>query len=98
LFVDIRQETGMVFDWDIGNIGKCGKHGVSIAEIEYALLADPIIIPDPYPDEDRRRAIGTNGDGRFVFVVFVSRMVGGELRLRPLSARYMHKKELKKYI
>jgi len=55
--------TGMVFDWDNGNVGKCGKHGVSIAEIEHALLSDPIVIPDPYPDEDRRRAVDTNSSG-----------------------------------
>jgi len=73
-------------------------HGVSIKEIEYVLLNGPVIITDPYPDEDRRRAIGRNNIDRFVFVVFTSRIVDGRIAIRPVSARYMHQKELKKYL
>jgi len=34
----------MVFGRDEGNIEKCGKHGVGIAEIEHAMISDPYII------------------------------------------------------
>jgi uncharacterized DUF497 family protein len=35
------------FDWDAGNLEKCQKHGVSIAEIEAVLRGDPQIAPAP---------------------------------------------------
>ena len=58
------------FDWDDGNWPKCGKHGVSRAEIEQVLLGEPVVMADPHP---------------------------GEPRLRPISARYMHQKEIDHY-
>jgi uncharacterized DUF497 family protein len=44
-------------DWDDGNWPKCGKHGVSLEEIEQVLLGNPAVMPDPHPDEPRLRAI-----------------------------------------
>jgi uncharacterized DUF497 family protein len=29
------------YDWDVGNLAKCQKHGVSVAEIEALLKAYP---------------------------------------------------------
>ena len=46
------------FDWDDGNWTKCGKHGVSVEEIEQVLLGNPAVMSDPHPDEPRMRAIG----------------------------------------
>jgi len=85
------------FDWDIGNWPKCGKHGVSRAEIEQVLLNDPAVMPDPFPEEPRMRAIGQIPQGRYVFLVFQIREIGGATKLRPISARYMHQKEITYY-
>ena len=35
--------------------------------------------------------------GRFSFVVFTLRVADDQFKLRPISARYMHKKEIAKY-
>jgi len=87
------------FDWDYGNRGKCRKHGVSIADIE-ALFRKPIaVFPDPAHsrEEERFKAIGTTGRGRYVFLVFTLRKRGSETLIRPISARYMHRKEVEHY-
>ena len=85
------------FDWDDGNWPKCGKHGVSQGEIEEVLTGSPAVMADPHPEEPRMRAIGQTGTGRYVFVVFMLRDVEGQTRLRPISARYMHQKEVAHY-
>jgi len=85
------------FDWDDGNWPKCGKHGVSREEIEQVLMGTPAVMPDPHPDEPRMRAIGKTTAGRHVFLVFMPRKIAGETRLRPISARYMHRKEIEHY-
>ncbi|TAN02986.1 MAG: BrnT family toxin [Rhodanobacteraceae bacterium] len=85
------------FDWDAGNWPKCGKHGVSRAEIEQVLLGEPAVMGDPHATEPRLRAIGKTAAGRYVFMVFTWRTRQGERRLRPISARYMHKHEVDHY-
>ncbi|MDR2244039.1 MAG: BrnT family toxin [Burkholderiales bacterium] len=85
------------FDWDSGNWPKCGKHGVSREEIEQVLLGEPTVMADPHPDEPRMRAIGKTLVGRYVFLVFMLRNVGGLTKLRPISARYMRQKEVNHY-
>ena len=85
------------FDWDAGNWPKCAKHGVSRAEIEQVLLGTPAVMPDPNPDEPRMRAIGKTDAGRYVFLVFMLRTHEGETKLRPISARPMHQKEIDHY-
>ena len=85
------------FDWDDGNWPKCGKHGVSREEIEQVLLGEPVVMADPFPVEPRMRAIGKTRAGRYIFLVFMLREIGGETRLRPISARYMHQKEVDYY-
>jgi uncharacterized DUF497 family protein len=85
------------FDWDDGNGRKCGKHGVSREEIEQVLLGSPAVMPDPHPDEPRMRAIGKTQTGRYVFLVFMVRKIDGQTKLRPISARYMHQKEIDHY-
>ena len=85
------------FDWDDGNWPKCGKHGVSLEEIEQVLLGNPAVMPDPHPVEPRLRAIGRTKAGRFVFLVFMLRQDDGQTLLRPISARFMHQKEIDHY-
>ena len=87
------------FDWDKGNRKKCEKHGLSVAVIE-SLFARPIaILPDAVHSwsERRFRAIGRTEKGRGVFIAFTLRHKGEEVLIRPISARYMHKKEIKWY-
>lgn len=54
-------------------------------------------MPDPHPDEPRMRAIGKTTAGRYVFLVFILRKTGRQTLLRPISARYMHQKEVDHY-
>ena len=87
------------FDWDAGNRDKCQKHGVSIAVIE-SLFHSPIaVFPDPaHSDrEEQFKAIGRTEDGRSVLIVFTLRMRNGETLIRPISARYMRRKESEYY-
>lgn len=85
------------FDWDEGNWPKCGKHGVSREEIEQALLSSPTVMPDPHPKEPRMRAISKTQAGRHVFLVFMLRRVEGQTKIRPISSRFMHLKEIDHY-
>ncbi len=85
------------FDWDEGNWPKCGKHGVSQMEIEQVLMGTPAVMPDPHANEPRLRAIGKTLAGRYVFLVFMLRNSRGKNLLRPISARYMHQKEIDHY-
>lgn len=85
------------FDWDSGNWPKCQKNGVSREEIEEVFTGNPAVMPDPFPEEPRMRAIGKTNAGRYVFVVFLPREINGQVKLRPISARYMHQKEIDHY-
>jgi uncharacterized DUF497 family protein len=87
------------FDWDRGNRGKCQKHGVSILEIEDLFTHSPRIAPDPRhsADEDRLIAVGRTNAGRPVFVAFTMRTKNERRLIRPVTARYMHAKEIAAY-
>jgi hypothetical protein len=87
------------FDWDDGNRTKCRKHGVSIEEIESVFDSTIIVIPDAAhsASEPRMRAIGRAASGRHVFVVFTIRIQGSRELIRPISARYMHRKEVERH-
>lgn len=86
------------FDWDEGNRRKCQKHGVSVAEIEELFSRPVAMLPDIAHShrENRLWAIGKPGR-RHVFVVFTIRNKDGKTLVRPISARYMHKKEIAHY-
>lgn len=85
-------------DWDEGNLAKCAKHGVSTAEIEGLLASGQLLrLPDPFPDEPRIRGIGKAPSGRYVFIVYTVRETDEGLCIRPISARYMHDKEVRHY-
>ena len=85
------------FEWDEGNWPKCGKHGVTREEIEQVLSGEPAVMADPHPNEPRMRAIGKTTTGRFVFLVCMLRRLGRKTLIRPISARYMHQKEIDHY-
>ena len=87
------------FNWDKGNREKCRKHGMSLAEIESVFARPVVILPDKEnpSGEQRHRAVGTTSAGREAFVVFTLRDHGGIIRLHPISARYMHGKEVESY-
>jgi len=87
------------FEWDAGNEAKCQKHGVSIAALESAFYRTMSIFPDPNHSlgEERFIGIGKTDEERNVFVAFTLRYRDGETFIRPISARYMHKKEVEYY-
>ena len=87
------------FEWDRGNRDKCRKHGVPIVLIE-SMFYEPIaIFPDPAHSriEERFKAIGWTNDGQVILVVFTLRKRGKDTPIRPISARYMHRKEVAHY-
>ncbi len=85
--------TQWAFDWDEHNLAKCVAR-VPREEIE-RLFGDPAtyLAADPHMDETRYRAMGRNTSGRPLFVVFTLRRIGRGFVIRPISARYAHKKE-----
>ncbi len=87
------------FDRDEGNLAKCCKHGVSIEEIEDVLCGNPAVRPDPEHSEReiRIRAIGKSQTGRWIFLAFTFRERDNRRLIRPVSARYMHAKEILHY-
>ena len=90
----IRSAAG--FSWDAGNLAKCQKHGLAIAEVEAVFHHRPMIAPDQaqLQDEQRFIAIGSGSGSRSIFVVFTLRELDEEALIRPISARFMHEKEI----
>ncbi len=87
------------FEWDSGNRDKCRKHGVSTKEIESLFTRPHAVRVDAAHSqgEERLRAIGKTAAGRYVFLVFTIRERDDGRYIRPISARYMHKKEIEYY-
>lgn len=87
------------FEWDDGNWPKCAKHGLTKDDIEAVFKGSVDVFParESSLDETRHLAVGLNGEGRHVFVVFTIRHDGDLARIRPISARFMHEKEIRHY-
>ena len=88
------------FDWDEGNAEKCRAHGVSIEEIERALIGQTLVIVHDTKhskNEDRYIAVCRTVKHRDLFVGFTFRNVAGRKLLRPITTRYMHRKEVERY-
>jgi uncharacterized DUF497 family protein len=87
------------FDWDDGNREKCRKHGMSLRGVESVFTRARIWLDvDHSGDEARYRAIGLTRRKKWGFVVFTFRpQPDGRILIRPISARYMHKKEIARY-
>jgi uncharacterized DUF497 family protein len=85
--------------WDRGNRAKCRKHGVPTAAIEEFFRRPFAVFPDPAHSEteERFKAVGQGDEGRPILVVFTLRTRGDSLFIRPISARYMHAKEVTHY-
>jgi hypothetical protein len=82
-----------------GTDKKCTRHGVSLHAIE-ALFQRPIAMfrdRDHSRVEERFKAIGKTDTGRRVLIVFALRERIGGTFIRPISARYMHAKEVAHY-
>ena len=86
------------FDWDRGNREKC-RSTVCRWRTSKSVFGNPVVI---LPDKDnpagepRFRAIGRTASGRAAFIVFTMRGTASA-QLRPISARFMHKKEVRAY-
>ena len=87
------------FEWDAANLAHCRKHGVSMLDIMDAFTRPLAILPDARHSrtEQRFRAIGLTSRERFVFVVFAIREHDGRTYIRPIAARFMHRKEIARY-
>ena len=88
------------FNWDDGNREKCLKHGVTVEEIESAFRGGTLrVFPDPThsTSESRYLGIGLTTSGRHVLVAFTFRELEKKRFIRPISARFMHAKEIKHY-
>lgn len=87
------------FDWDDGNREKCRKHGLTLEEVEHILTAPLAVTADLAHSDGEARyiAIGRTPSGRFAFVAFTERRRRSRLLRRPLSARFMHDREVRRY-
>ena len=87
------------FAWDRGNLAKCQAHGLTIAEVEGVFTSPHRIYPDlgHSAAETRFFAIGNGSGTRPIFAAFTLRTRGGKRMIRPISARYMHRKESEAY-
>ena len=87
------------FEWDHANSAKCQKHGLTLAAIESCFARPVLVLPDEDHSqrEERLRAIGRDEGGRPIFIVFTVRTRGRQSVIRPISARYMHAKEIAHY-
>ena len=86
----------IAFDWDHGNSTKCEKHGLTRAQIEAMFRAGLHVAPDPEHSsaaEQRFIAVGLTLEGRAAFIDFCWR----DGKIRPISARYMHAREVARY-
>jgi uncharacterized DUF497 family protein len=93
------QEVVNGFDWDAGNSDKCRKHGLTLAEVESLFHGRLDVFPDVAHShaEIRFFGIGRTSSGRHAFVAFTLRSKEGKRLIRPVSARYMHAREIQHY-
>jgi len=86
------------FDWDDGNWPKCGKHGVSKGEIEAAFIQpDVLVLQDTAHSGGEERfllIVRRAGEHHGLLVGFTFRYRNLEHLIRPITARFMHKKEV----
>ena len=99
LYPDPLLEQVAGFDWDEGNLEKCHKHCVSSEQIDQVFRGTPHVVPDVRhsKSETRYLGIGRDAEGRYILVAFTLRTLAGERMIRPISARFMHAKEIAHY-
>jgi uncharacterized protein len=83
------------FDWNDGNVNKNEKHGVEKSEIEEFFRSHVYVSYDfkHSNSEERFVAIGQNPKEKHMIVFFTLR----KALIRPISARYMNKREIENY-
>lgn len=85
------------FEWDEGNLDKSyRKHGVTIQETEEIFISEQLYVAKDIKHseiEERFIAFGKTNEGKYLFVVFTFRYE----KVRIISARRIHKKEVEKY-
>lgn len=87
------------FNWDDGNVPKCQRHGVTIGEIEAAFQGPIHVFPAAAHSatEARHVAVGRSTSGRHLLIAFTYREIDKRRLIRPISARFMHAKEVSHY-
>lgn len=88
------------FDWDSGNSFKNeAKHGISRQTVEAFFGRSIWVAPDVKHSstEDRFLAIGRGPGDKPMIVAFTVRAVKDLKLIRPISARFMHAREIAKY-
>lgn len=88
------------FEWDDGNLRHCQKHGLSRKQVEQIFQQDDLLVAPALlhaQQEERYLAVGRARTGKPMLVVFTIRRVDETIRIRQISARYMHEKEARKY-
>ena len=87
------------FDWDEGNARKSNhKHGVTQIEAEQVFFNAPVVLaPDLRHSqiESRFHLLGKTNADRMLHITFTLRFGGRKIRV--ISARGMHRKELRIY-
>jgi len=66
-----------------------------VEAIESLFLGPVMVQPARSTAESRLQAVGKTPAGRHVFLVFTVREKQGKQYIRPISARYMHAKEVR---
>ena len=74
-------------------LAKCLSHGVSLAEIEALFRGRVVVVMDAEINGERRLHACGRVEGRWIFCAFTWR----GRRIRPVSVRYMHQKEIRRY-
>lgn len=87
------------FQWYYGNTDKIKAHGLTVEDIEYIFLNEPWVGEDFKHSEKECRyiAYGKTKGGRPAFIAFTYRVIKEQTLIRPISARFMHKKEVETY-
>jgi len=95
--IDFEKIEG--FDWDANNGRKSAdKHQVSQAEVEQVFFHVPLALASDVKHshtEPRFHALGKTTAGRLLHITFTLRFEGR--KIRPISARDMHRKERRVY-
>lgn len=93
----VRLPNILVFEWGEGNIDKSyEKHGISPKEAEEIFVSEELfVLPDKKHSKAEKRhiALGKTQEGKNLFVIFTLR----SNKVRIISARRMHTKEVAKY-
>lgn len=92
------KDKELEFEWDKGNLGKNSrKHNVTSDEAE-SVFGDEnsVVLSDEKHsvDEVRYAIFGKSDLNRYLYIVFTMR--GNKVRI--ISARRMHRKEVEKYV